>query len=1188
MIRLRVLGTPDLHTDEGVEARAVIERPECVALLTYLAAAEPPGLHRREVLAHILWPHLDEPRAQSALDEAIRFLRGHLGAEIITGRGVDEIGIDRDRLWCDVRAFREALAAARPMDALPLYRGELLDGFEAPESPELGRWLHEERVTLHRMAAAASAAVADTKQGNGGLTRQAGEPRGQVEDLGRSSPRAAVALASARPTLVHSPLASSPPPIDLTGSGGDNLEPGDTLSNRRYVIERMIGAGGMASVYLARDMKHERRVAIKLLRFELAETVGARRLLREIRIAAALQHPHIVPLFDSGETAGRVFYVMPYVDGETLRSRMDRGPRMATGEAMRVMREIGDALAHAHQHGIVHRDIKPENVLLTADPSTADYHALVADFGLAKALDASRGGRDRDVSVTDSGIGVGTPGYMAPEQATGGDVDGRADVYAWGVVAYELLGGSHPFVGRTAQQLIAAHISEAPELLTDRQPGVPSAVSGLVMRCLEKEPRARLASGSELVVAIDRAMTAPATSIAPPDAPAPATTPPPRTEPSPHVGPRRAISRRVWLSAATLAAMGAVWLGAKSLRGTPGTNRFAERDWILVSDFDGAPGDSGLAEAVRELTTAELNQSSFMSTLPRLQLNATMRLAGIPDTTHVGPDLARELAFRSAVRAVLVGSVRHIGKAEYSIVLHVVAADDGAEISSRAGAATEQTLIPTVQRLAGQVRADLGERRSAIEAALPLDHIATPSFEAYRKYADGLRLQVRGDGRGSNRLLRDALALDTAFASAWFTMGWNYLNDRMLDSARWAFGQALARRDRLSEPQRYRLEADAAYTLDYDLPAAIRAYDLYLARWPRSWAVHNNRGNYLLALGRYEDALESYERAVSAHPFGPRQAQIQVGNQAATLIALGRLDEAERVSADLTGPFKVYSRLMLDVARERWRDADSLGAAAATAPSSPGWLKVQSAAVSAASRAARGAVTSADAALAQAAAAGPSPDVVRWFQRARLLLAVVSRREIPRPPATLASDTTAAGRVSSGLWAAVANDSAAARAALNALATVSSADRRRLGNGPALLEAWLEARANRWHRAADLIGSQALTGEHDTALLDRVGSLSLRWLAAEAYAASGRPDSATAMLELAIRPQRMPGNEFALRGLVVPFAHRRLAQWYTEAGRPNDAVRHWEAFLESFTEPDADMAPLVLEAHRALRRLKSA
>ncbi len=235
---------------------------------------------------------------------------------------------------------------------------------------------------------------------------------------------------------------------------------------------------------------------------------------------------------------------------------------------------------------------------------------------------------------------------------------------------------------------------------------------------------------------------------------------------------------------------------------------------------------------------------------------------------------------------------------------------DGADILVVIGEANDSTLIAVVQRLSHEVREGLGDRQSSIEAALPLDQVVTPSFPAYRKYAEALRLQTRGDPRGSNALLREALALDTGFASAWFSMGFNYQNDRQIDSARWAFAQAMQRRRRLSEAQRYRLEADAAYFIDYDVPRAVAAYDLYLQASPRSWAGYNNRGNHLLALGRYEDALESFTRAVDAHPFGPQRAQIQVLNKAMTQLALGDLRRADVTARDLSGAFATYMTLM--------------------------------------------------------------------------------------------------------------------------------------------------------------------------------------------------------------------------------------------------------------------------------------
>jgi tetratricopeptide (TPR) repeat protein len=432
--------------------------------------------------------------------------------------------------------------------------------------------------------------------------------------------------------------------------------------------------------------------------------------------------------------------------------------------------------------------------------------------------------------------------------------------------------------------------------------------------------------------------------------------------------------------------------------------------------------------------------------------------------------------------------------------------------------------------------------------------------------------------------MREALVLDTGFATAWFMMAWNYQNERALDSARWAFGQALARRDRLSELQRYRLEADVAYTLEYDIPAAIRAYDLYLASVPRSWVGQNNRGNYLLALGRYEDALQSFDSAVASHPFGARQAQIQVMNQAATLIALGRPADAERAARELRPPFATYVRLMGAAAADDHGPAvDSIAVSAATSPSTPTWLRLQATGIAAANRAARGAVRSADSVLAQAATVGgTSPDAARWLFRARLLLADAAGRELPALPLALRRDSTLAGAMTIGLHAAARGDRAATEAALARLGRGTPVEQRRLGHSVALIRATLEARSGNWVRARELLAGPAWSGEHDASVLDRVGSLSLRSLAAEAYANTGQLDSAIALTELTLRPTRMPGNEFALRGLVTSFAHRRAALLLARAGRPQDAEGHWRAFLAAMSRPDAELAGWIREAQRSL------
>ena len=242
----------------------------------------------------------------------------------------------------------------------------------------------------------------------------------------------------------------------------------------RYRLDREVGAGGMATVYLAQDLRHDRSVALKVLRPELAAVIGAERFLAEIKLTANLQHPHILPLFDSGEADSYLFYVMPFVQGETLRDRLTREKQLPVPEALRIAAEVASALDYAHRHGVVHRDIKPENILLH------DGQALVADFGIALAASKASGAR-----MTETGMSLGTPHYMSPEQAMGErEITPRSDVYALGAVLYEMLTGEPPFTGNTAQAVVARVLTESPRPLGTQRHTIPRHVEAAVLTAL--------------------------------------------------------------------------------------------------------------------------------------------------------------------------------------------------------------------------------------------------------------------------------------------------------------------------------------------------------------------------------------------------------------------------------------------------------------------------------------------------------------------------------------------------------------------------------------------------------------------------------------------------------------------------------------------------------------------------------
>jgi eukaryotic-like serine/threonine-protein kinase len=279
-------------------------------------------------------------------------------------------------------------------------------------------------------------------------------------------------------------MGSHPPPLPETLAG-------------HYRIDRVLGSGGMATVYLAHDLRHDRLVALKVVKPEIVAGVGADRFITEIRTTAHLKHPHILPLFDSGSVGDALFYVMPYIDGESLRARLRRDGPLPLTDTATILRELADALAYAHTQGVVHRDIKPDNVLLSG------RHVFLADFGIARALEAGATG---DQTVTATSTIVGTPTYLSPEQAAGlSHVDHRADIYSLGVMAYEMLAGVPPFAANTAAAVMAAHITTVPESLLDRRPDVPPALAALIMKCLAKRPEDRWQRMDDLLVALDAA-----------------------------------------------------------------------------------------------------------------------------------------------------------------------------------------------------------------------------------------------------------------------------------------------------------------------------------------------------------------------------------------------------------------------------------------------------------------------------------------------------------------------------------------------------------------------------------------------------------------------------------------------------------------------------------------------------------
>ncbi|GLC25434.1 protein kinase domain-containing protein [Roseisolibacter agri] len=422
------------------------------------------------------------------------------------------------------------------------------------------------------------------------------------------------------------PGASEPAPASGTTPGttpGTVTQLSEALAER-YQVERPLGRGGMATVYLARDRKHDRAVAVKVLHPELAASIGGERFLREIRLAATLQHPHVLGLYDSGSAGGLLYYVMPFVDGESLRDRLRRESQLPIDDALRLAAEVASALGYAHAQGIVHRDVKPENVLL------ASGHAIVADFGIARAVTSA--GAEK---LTETGMALGTPQYMSPEQGTGGETGPASDVYALGCVLFEMLAGEPPFTGPNAMAVIAKHaMTEVPSLRTVRG-SVPPDVEALVRRALAKSPADRWPNAAEFEKALRLAMARTTTTdFRVDDAGA-------RAASRARGLPRWALLA-VGAGVAATAAGAAVVLRARTDRPAAAAAGLDARR-LAVLRVDAPAGDAELQPVADGLTDA---LADALRTVPGLTVpsaNATRPLAGVP--------------VDSAARALAVGAV---------------------------------------------------------------------------------------------------------------------------------------------------------------------------------------------------------------------------------------------------------------------------------------------------------------------------------------------------------------------------------------------------------------------------------------------------------------------------------------------------------------------------------------------------
>jgi TolB-like protein len=546
----------------------------------------------------------------------------------------------------------------------------------------------------------------------------------------------------------------------VPGTPGLTMIANDRLSRlkaslaSRYSLQRELGRGGMATVYLAQDLQHDRPVALKVLHPELAATLGPERFLREIKLTARLQHPHILPVFDSGDVDGQLWYAMPFVEGRSLRARLASERQLPLDDAIRITCNVLAALSYAHGQGVVHRDIKPENILLEAD------EAVVADFGIARAIDAAA---DR---LTETGLALGTPAYMSPEQAAGERaIDGRSDLFAVGCVLYEMLAGEPPFTGPTPQAILAKRFSAPIPSLRITREGIPEGVDRVISRALARAPADRFPTAAEFSRALEVGRSEPALSAAKGGQAVGVTDK--RT-----VARARApsISRRQALLVAlsALLVIGGAWLARRWLA-APLPAVSLERLAVLPFATSGSANITYLADGMVDLLSRNLNGAADLRTIDA----GTVLTAGSKAGTRPGDAAAaRALARRLGAGLYVLGSVHAVG-GRLRIQADLYSEADTSEATlARATAEGDTALFfQLVDRLSADLLA--GRGRGLGSRLMQSAALTTSSLGALKHYLDGERNLRGGEGEFDSAIagFQRAIAKDSTFALAYYRLG---------------------------------------------------------------------------------------------------------------------------------------------------------------------------------------------------------------------------------------------------------------------------------------------------------------------------------------------------------------------------------------------------------------------------------
>lgn len=665
-----------------------------------------------------------------------------------------------------------------------------------------------------------------------------------------------------------------------------------TISHFR-ILEKL-GAGGMGVVFKAVDMRLERAVALKFLPDNMVQdALALERFRREAKAASALNHPNICTIYDIGEAVEsrsgekRSFIAMEFIDGETLRQHINGKP-LPLEELLNLGIQIADALDVAHAGGIIHRDIKPSNVFVTKRGQ-----AKVLDFGLAKLVatevlpldpneTASSASRESQGSVSIVGVISGTPAYMSPEHVRGDDLDARADIFALGLLLYEMATGKQAFGGRTGGAIIEAILTKKPMSVQSANPELPAQLEEIITKCLEKDREKRYQSAAEVRADLQQLKRV--------------------TETGQTVTQTIIVAGKPHIEWRPILAGGAVLLALLGLGGWLYSRRahaLNQSDTIVLADFVNKTGDPIFDDTLRQGLAAQLQQSPFLSLVPDQKIQQTLKLMGKSPEAKLRPAIAEEVCVRSGSKAYLSGSIANIGS-QYVIGISAVNCATGESIAQEQVTADgKENVLRVLGSASTTLRGKLGESLKTVRKLdTPIDQATTPSLEALQLFSMGRNMmQSKGDYTAAVPLFQHAIQLDPNFAMAYAMLGTTYhnLGEKVLAAINSRKSYEL--RGRVSEWEKLYIESHYYTLVSGDLEKARQTYELWAQIYPRENVPRNNLGEIYQMLGQHEKSYTEYKEAAKLS----QGDSLSYSNMVAAKMHLNRSDEAEKIAAEAQG-----------------------------------------------------------------------------------------------------------------------------------------------------------------------------------------------------------------------------------------------------------------------------------------------